>query len=81
MSNIKTKNQIQTEQQVLFTLANIIETFPQYTIAQHLSHFLRKKKEVKDAYFWSDDLILRRVEEYYDELKTDLLHEKDEDYA
>ena len=79
MSIIKTKNQIQVEQQVLFNLAKIIEAFPQYSIAQHLSHFLRKKKETKDVYFWSDELILKKVEEYYDELKTDLVQETEED--
>jgi len=81
MSIIKTKNQIQVEQQILFNLAKIIEAFPQYTIAQHFSHFLRKKKEGKDVYFWSDETILKKVEEYYDELKTDLIHETDEEYA
>lgn len=80
-NNIKTKSQIQIEQQVLFNLAQIIEAFPQYTIAQHLVHFLRKKRETKDVYFWSDEFILKKIEEYYDELKTDLIHEIDEDYV
>lgn len=79
MSIFKTKAQIQVEQQILYNLANIIEAFPQYSIAQHLSHFLRKKNETKDVYFWSDELILKKVEEYYDELKTDLIIETDED--
>lgn len=75
----KPKKQVQLEQQFLYTLAQIVESFPQYTLAQHLSHFLRKKCENKDVYFWSDDLILQKVEEYYDELKRDLLLFTDEE--
>jgi hypothetical protein len=73
MSNVKTKKQIQVEQQVLYTLSQIIEIAPQYTIAQHLTHFLRTKGKEKEVYGWSDELILKKVEEYYDELKSDLL--------
>ncbi len=79
MSIIKTKNQIQIEQQILYNFAQIIEAFPQYTVSQHISHFLRKKRETKDVYFWSDELVLKKIEEYYDELKTDLILEIDED--
>lgn len=68
----KTKQRVQMEQQFLFTLSKIIEAFPQYTLAQHLSHFMRKKNETKEVYFWQDELILQKVEEYYDELKGDL---------
>ncbi len=69
----KTKQQIRTEQQFLYTLAQIVESFPQYTIAQHLIHFLRKKGEAKETYFWSDEVVLQKLEFYYDELKQDLL--------
>lgn len=76
----KTKQQIRTEQQFLYTLAQIIEIFPQYTIAQHLSHFMRTKGlESKDVYFWQDETILRKLESYYDELKSDLLDQTEED--
>lgn len=73
----KTKQQIRIEQQFLYTLAQIIEIFPQYTIAQHLSHFMRSKGvETKSVYFWNDETILRKLEAYYDELKNDLLNQE-----
>lgn len=71
----KTKQQIRVQQQFLYTLAQIVEIFPQYTITQHLIHFLRKKNEVKEAYFWADEVILQKLESYYDELKNDLSDE------
>lgn len=76
---MKTKNQVQTEQQFLYNLAQVIEAFPQYTIAQHLCHFLRKKNEFKDVYFWSDEILLNKIESYYDELKEDLLVNTEEE--
>ena len=69
----KTKAQVQVEQQLLYNLAQVVEAFPQYTMAQHLCHFLRKKGELKDVYFWPDDMLLNKLEAYYDELKNDLL--------
>ena len=81
MNIVKTKQQVQIEQQVLYLLAQIIEICPQYTLSQHFSHFLRRKGEAKDVYFWSDQQVLNKVEAYYDELKNDLLSNKsDEEY-
>lgn len=77
----KTKNQVQVEQQILYNLAQVVEAFPQYTTAQHLLHILRRKKEVKESYDWSDELLLSKFEAYYDELKTDLVNNQpDEEY-
>lgn len=71
--NTRTKAQIQIEQQFLYNLAQIIEAFPQYKIAEHLGHFLRKKGEKQEFYYWSNDLILQKLEEYYTELKETLI--------
>lgn len=68
----KTKQQIQIEQQFLYILAQIVESFPQYKISQHLIHFQRRKGDGKDMYFWSDEYTLKKLEDYYDELKNDL---------
>ena len=76
--NLKSKQQVQIEQQVLYYLSQIVELFPQYTLAQHFTHFMRRKGELKDTYFWPDELILKKVEEYYDELKNDLLSTYDD---
>lgn len=69
----KTKQRVQMEQQFLYTLSKVVETFPQYNIAQHLVHFMRRKDETKEVYFWQDELVLQKLEEYYDELKGDLI--------
>lgn len=71
----KTKQRVQIEQQFLYTLSKVVESFPQYSIAQHLAHFLRKKNETKEVYFWQDELVLQKLEDYYDELKVTLIVE------
>lgn len=69
---IKDKSRVALEQQFLYILSKVMETFPQYTIAQHLQHIFRRKTEVQEPYFWNDTLSLRRIEEYYDELAVEL---------
>jgi hypothetical protein len=68
----KDKRKIQVEQQVFHILLDIVELYPQYSLSQHLCHILRKKEESKEAYFWSDEVLLKKFEDYYDELKQDL---------
>lgn len=70
--NKKDKRKIQIEQQVFHILVDIVELYPQYTLSQHLCHILRKKNESKESYFWSDELLLKKLEDYYDELRQDL---------
>ena len=70
--NVKTKQQVQIEQQFLYNLAQIIETFPQYRIGEHLGHFLRKKSAKQEFYYWSNEFLLQKIEEYYNELKETL---------
>jgi len=77
----KTKQQIRVEQQFLYNLAQIIELFPNYTLAQHLTHFLRRKDDASQgSYFWNDELLLHKVESYYDELKDELINGVEEEY-
>lgn len=76
MESNKTKELIRIEQQFLYILNLIIESFPKYTISQHLLHFLRKKGDKEDPYFWSSSKLLRKLELYYDELKKDLIDDK-----
>lgn len=75
----KSKQQLQVENQILYNLSHIIEAFPQYTVSQHFCHFLRKKLESKEAYYWSNELLLQKIEEYYDELKVNLITLKSEE--
>lgn len=70
---IKTKQQVQVEQEFLYNLARVLETFPQYTIAQHVVHFTRRLGLKQELYEWSDDLLLQRLEAYNDELSNTLI--------
>lgn len=72
MVEIKTKQRIQIEQQFLYILSKIVETFPQYKLSQHMAHIFRRKTENAFPYFWDDELSLRKIEAYYDELVSDL---------
>lgn len=74
----KSKERIQAEQQIFHLLINIVEQYPQYTFSQHLCHLLRKQTEKVETYFWNDDLLLKKIENYYDELTTDLANNIDE---
>ena len=77
---IKTKQQIQIEQQFLYNLARVLEPFPQYTVSQHLVHFTRRKGLKQELYDWSDERILQRLEDYYNELTTTLLTQQTADF-
>ena len=71
----KNSKSIQEEQQILYLLAQIVEAFPQYTIAQHLAHITRKKSELLESYHWSNPLLLKKFEGYYNELNQELSQE------
>ena len=73
MDTKKTKGRVQAEQQIFHLLINISEMYPQYTLSQHLCHVLRRKNEKKEPYWWETEVLLKKFEEYYDELKNDLL--------
>jgi hypothetical protein len=77
--NTKTKQETQVEQQVFYNLVQIVEAFPQYTLAQHIHHFLRKKGDEQDPYFWSDEKLLKKIEKYYDEINSELVLPKEEE--
>lgn len=69
--------QIQTKSQIFHNFAEIVELFPQYSIAQHMVHILRP---VTGCYQWSDTELLRKFEKYRDELENELIDNiKEED--
>lgn len=68
----KERKKVQIQQQILHIMINIVEAYPQYTFSQHLAHAVRKKSELTDAYFWSDETLLKKFEDYYDELRNEL---------
>jgi hypothetical protein len=67
MSNNKLS--LQTKQQIFHHLVEIVELFPQYTISQHLVHVMRPQT---GNYNWSDAELLKKFEQYKDELESEL---------
>lgn len=70
------KRRNQSKEQIFHNFVQIIETFPQYTMVQHLLHILRKKGDPKDPYTWSDEELLKKFENYYDELTYELTNKE-----
>lgn len=66
------KTTIQTKQLIFHNIMEIVELFPQYTVVQHLYHILRRKGDAKDPYTWEDTKLLKKFEDYRDELEIEL---------
>lgn len=69
---ITDKEGMQIKQLIFHNLMQIVEQFPQYTVAQHLYFILRRKGDREEIYNWSDKKVLKRFEDYKDELETEL---------
>lgn len=76
---IKNKTDLQIEQQVIYNLVKIIESFPQYSLSQHLWHMLRSKGTEGDPYFWDNATLLAKIESYNNELNTELVYDTESD--
>lgn len=72
MSNPVDKKKKQVEEQIFYHLMQIVQSFPQYSVAQHLAHVLRRKGETDESYFWSDEKLLKKFEAYREELDGEL---------
>ena len=66
---MSSKQNAQIKQQIFHHFIEIVEAFPQYTIAQHITHILRP---ITGSYQWSDEALLKKFEQYRDELDTEL---------
>lgn len=66
------KQNTQTQQLIFHNLIEVVELFPQYTVTQHLWHILRKKGDGQEPYSWEDIKLLKKFEDYKDELETEL---------
>lgn len=69
------KQTMQTKQLIFHNFMQIVESFPQYNIAQHLLFLLRKKGDLQEAYYWTDLKLLKKFEDYKDELETELANQ------
>ncbi len=71
MSKEFEKKKAQVKQQVFHNLLEIVELYPQYTIAQHLNGILRRKNSESEVFYhWSDEETLKRIEQYKEELEN-----------
>lgn len=73
------KKRKQTEEQIFYNFMQIVQQFPQYSISQHIAHFQREKGDSEDHYFWSNEKLLKRIENYKDELDKELVAVEEED--
>lgn len=70
MYNNKLKKEgMQEVQQIFHHLTEIVELYPKFSVCQHLAGILRRKKsEGKEFFFWGNEELLKRIEQYKDEL-------------
>ncbi|GEM_PF-3470135 len=66
------KKRKQIEEQIFYNFMQVVQQFPQYTISQHLCHILRKKEDSEESYHWNNDKLLKKIEDYKDELDREL---------
>ena len=76
MSDVKTKElenkKMRVRAEIFHNLTEIIELYPTYTISQHLTTILRRKDpKAKEAYQWTNDELLKRIEQHKAELEGD----------
>lgn len=66
------KKDIQIKQQIFHHFVEIVELFPQYSIAQHIVHVMRPHT---GCYQWNDDELLKKFEKYRDELENEVVRD------
>lgn len=73
MTNTKEKARI--KQLILQELLEISELWLHIPSAQHLCTIMRP---YKDAYYWSDEMLLKKIEKYRAELEDNNLDERED---
>lgn len=73
------KKRMQVIQQIFHNLGEVVELYPRYSISQHLSAILRRKCDSGNQFhLWSNDELLKKIEQHKDELSgEDLMDETD----
>lgn len=66
------KNRKQIEEQIFYNLMRIVQEYPQYSFSQHLAHVLRSKGDPEQSYYWDNTKLLKKFEDYRDELDREL---------
>lgn len=74
------KDKMIITQQVIHNIMEIVELYPQYSISQHLNTILRRKNSKKESFFWSNEELLKRIEQHKTELEgEDLMNITDDE--
>jgi hypothetical protein len=73
------KKRMQVIQQIFHNLSEVVELYPQYSVAQHLSAILRRKSDNGNQFhLWTNDELLKKIEQHKDELEgEDIMNESD----
>ena len=73
------KVRMQTTQQIFHNLLEIVELYPQYSVSQHLATISRRKNtNGKELFHWSDQELLKKIEQHKTELEgEDLMNIED----
>lgn len=66
------KKRKQVEEQVFYIFMQLVQQYPQYTMSEHITHFLREKGDDEKHYDWSNEKLLKKIELYKDELDQEL---------
>jgi hypothetical protein len=68
------KRKMQVIQQIFHNLGEVVELYPQFSISQHLSAILRRKSsDGKEFFHWSNDELLKKIEQHKEELEGEEL--------
>lgn len=60
---------VRGKQLILKELLEIMELWPEKDVAKHLCTIMRP---YKDAYQWTDEMLLKKIEKYRNEIETEL---------
>ena len=76
----KERKNMQIKQQIFHNLIEITELYPQYTTTQHLSAILRRKNDSgKQFHSWTEEELLKKIEQHKTELENEQFEETEDD--
>jgi hypothetical protein len=61
------KDRVRIKQLILTEIAELVELWPDINVVQHLCTIMRPYTE---AYLWSNEMLLKKIEKYRDELEN-----------
>jgi hypothetical protein len=71
-----TRNRIRIKQLIIHEIVEILELYPQYDIAQHITYLADRK----GFYRFTDDQVLKEIQRYKNKLEDEILEGEEEYY-